>query len=507
LNYGILKKTLRDYPGSIEVYLKCQDYLLSAGLENSENMRKLENNLAQGYGFNGDAKKAVSILKMSLDRAEQKSDRLQTHILLVNIANMQIELHEFESAISCLEKAIAYFTDTKNHQHLATAYLCLARLYEEKGDYPHAFEQMEQQYYATQRHFQEFCANQTVIYQKRIDSLRSEFFALCSQGEFDHGSHRQPSEIELVGKHPLVGKAKSQAILAAKYPYVNVMITGESGTGKEIIARLIHNAGQAKNPMVAVNAAAIPQTLLESELFGHVKGAFTGAIGERKGKFVQANNGTLFLDEISDMPLECQAKLLRAIEYQRITPVGSDKEISVKCRIICATNQNLMDLIRENKFRLDLYHRLNKVEIYLPPLREREQDIIELTRHFARYFAAEFKQPVPEIEDGFFQLLENYRFPGNVRELMNIVERIFILAPGRLWTGDFLTDLLPAPHYNASLPHSVSTSLQNSERQILIDALNQTNWVQKEAAALLGMTESTLSRHIRKLGINRSCNS
>ncbi len=254
--------------------------------------------------------------------------------------------------------------------------------------------------------------------------------------------------------------------------------------------------------MVAINASAIPANLIESELFGHTKGAFTGAVSEQKGKFQLANNSTLFLDEIAEMPLDMQSKLLRAIEYQAITPVGSDKEIKVRCRIICATNQDLRELIQANKFRLDLYHRLNKVEINLPPLRDRLSDLGLLTEYYVQRFSSEYKHPVPKISEGFFERLKNYSFPGNIRELANMIERIFILKARSYWDADILEGILPNGFGGRKQDQrAASQQMKNMEYQLILNALEQCNWVQKEAAVMLNMTESTLSRHIKKLQI------
>jgi len=255
---------------------------------------------------------------------------------------------------------------------------------------------------------------------------------------------------------------------------------------------------------VAVNASALPPNLMESELFGHVRGSFTGAVSDHKGKFVQADRSTLFLDEISEMPLELQAKLLRAIETHSITPVGGNRDIAVNCRIISATNRRMSELIHKNLFRLDLYHRLNKVEIHLPPLRERLSDLELLCEHFVERFAKEFALPVPKLEDSFYSRLQKYHFPGNIRELMNIVERIFILKPKLSWDR-FQLDGLVDETTNQSLvgTGSIQENMEQTEYQLILGALQKANWVQKEAARLLGMTESTLSRHKKRLGIIR----
>jgi two-component system response regulator PilR (NtrC family) len=220
--------------------------------------------------------------------------------------------------------------------------------------------------------------------------------------------------------------------------------------------------------------------------------------------FLLADKGTLFLDEISDMPVEAQVKLLRAIETHSIQPVGSDKEIPVNCRIICTSNKDITKLIHANQFRLDLYHRLNKVEIHLPSLRERLSDLEMITYFFVERCAKEFRVPVPTLSDSFFTRLRDHSFPGNVRELANLIERIFILNPNAKWDTGVLDGVLPHMK-EVDLPamKPVSHHLNDTETQMITDAMNRCNWVQKEAAKLLKMSESSLSRHIKKLNISR----
>ena len=208
-----------------------------------------------------------------------------------------------------------------------------------------------------------------------------------------------------------------------------VLITGPNGAGKELVAHAIHaQSERSKGPMVEVNCAAIPSELIESELFGHVKGSFTGAIKDKQGKFELANNGTIFLDEIGDMSLVAQAKVLRALQESKVSPVGSDKEIKVDVRVLAATNKNMQKEIEAGKFREDLYHRLSVIEIYVPPLDERKEDIPQLVEHFSRMIADEQGNAQKEFEPKAIETLQNFVWTGNIRELRNIVERLVILG-------------------------------------------------------------------------------
>ena len=211
-----------------------------------------------------------------------------------------------------------------------------------------------------------------------------------------------------------------------------VLVTGESGTGKELIARAIHNLGsRAKKPFVAVSCGAIPETLIEAELFGHEKGAFTGTVGAREGYFEQAEDGTLFLDEIGDLSLFTQVKLLRVLQQMEFSRLGSNKLIPLRARLIFATHQDLSKLVAEGKFRQDLYYRINVMRIESPPLQDRPEDIPLIARHFMRHYAGVFQKPMDSIEPDALEMLQGYAWPGNVRELENVMQRAIILAPGR----------------------------------------------------------------------------
>ena len=319
-------------------------------------------------------------------------------------------------------------------------------------------------------------------------------------------------EKNLVGRSPAI-RAVRQSIQEISASMSNVLITGESGTGKDVVARAIHYSGpRASAPFVAINCAAIPESLLESELFGHVKGAFTGATAARPGRFVQADSGTLFLDEIGDMPLTLQAKILRCIQEKIIEPVGSHVSRKVDVRIIAATNQDLAAAISQGRFRQDLYYRLNVYPIALPPLREHTEDIGPLAEHFAGLFAAATgKNPVAFTEDAI-QVMREYPWPGNVRELENCVERLSIVMPGGTVTPEKLTSYAflagspsapdPCPESEQSaFPLDLDRRLEEFERQLILRALEKAEGVQVKAAELLNISERSIWHRIKKLGI------
>jgi DNA-binding NtrC family response regulator len=283
-----------------------------------------------------------------------------------------------------------------------------------------------------------------------------------------------------------------------------VLVVGESGTGKELIARAIHYSGdRAGKPFITVSCAALAETLLESELFGYEKGAFTGASNQSKGKFELADGGTIFLDEIGDISPKLQADLLRVLQERTFYRLGGTQEIRVDVRVIAATNKDLAHEVRDGRFRDDLYYRLNVIEVRIPPLRERREDIPLLARHFVEQLSHELGKPVGEISEGALRVLIDYDWPGNVRELENAVERAIVTCRGPVLTEDgfaFLTQMLPARAGWAIPPNM---SLQELERQAITVTLQRTQGNMKEAAVLLGIDRSTLYEKVKRYEIPR----
>jgi formate hydrogenlyase transcriptional activator len=287
-----------------------------------------------------------------------------------------------------------------------------------------------------------------------------------------------------------------------------VLIYGETGTGKELIARAVHDLSPRRsNTFVKVNCAAIPATLLESELFGHERGAFTGAVASRMGRFEVANHGTLFLDEIGELPVELQPKLLRVLQEHEFERLGSTRTLHVDVRLIAATNRDLDELIQEHKFRSDLYYRLNVFPIYIPPLRERPEDIPPLVRHYVKHFSSRLGKAIDTIPVETMDTLVHYPWLGNVRELQNVLERASILAPDRVLrisSEDLSTPGHAHPPQTGQSGHR-RTALDDAQRERIVTALEETNWIvagPKGAAARLGIKRSTLQSRMQKLGIH-----
>jgi len=285
-----------------------------------------------------------------------------------------------------------------------------------------------------------------------------------------------------------------------------VLIMGESGTGKEIVAKAIHFNGHRKDkPFIAVHCGAIPENLLESELFGHTKGAFTGAVRDKIGKFEAADQGTIFLDEIGTMPMHLQTKLLRVLQEQEVERIGSNRSIKLDVRVVSATNQNLEEDVKTGNFRDDLFYRLNVIPLNLPPLRERREDILPLVKHFLHKNCKEMKRPMMSLAKEALEALELYRWPGNVRELENIVERTVALTEGNQIILDDLPSAIRMEATTRVVEQGVDLvkTVNEIEKKMIAEALTLTNGVKARAAAMLNLNRTTLVEKMRRLGMER----
>jgi transcriptional regulator with GAF, ATPase, and Fis domain len=283
-----------------------------------------------------------------------------------------------------------------------------------------------------------------------------------------------------------------------------VLVNGESGTGKELVARAIHaRSAQRAMPMIKVNCAAIPETLLESELFGHVRGAFTGATFTKKGRFSLADGGTIFLDEIGTISLSVQAKLLRVLQDREFEPLGAERTHRVDVRVIAATNRDLRQLVADGKFMEDLYYRLNVIPIAMPPLRDRRDDIVLLVDHFVRRFAERTGKPIDGVEEKTMTELSRYEWPGNVRELENTIERAVVLTTGPILTSRsiWLMSATVTPTAAAVPSLKLHQNLEWAERETMRRALEQSRGVKKDAAELMGISQRALSHYLAKYRI------
>jgi formate hydrogenlyase transcriptional activator len=306
---------------------------------------------------------------------------------------------------------------------------------------------------------------------------------------------------QLIGNSPALESVLGQVERVAPTDST-VLIQGETGTGKELIARAIHNiSSRCGHSFVKLNCAAIPLDLLESELFGHEKGAFTGAIAQRIGRFELADKGTLFLDEVGDIPLALQPKLLRVLQEQEFERLGSGRTHQVNVRLVAATNRDLTEMVKRSEFRSDLYYRLNVFPILLPPLRERREDIPALVAHFVEIFGRRMGRQIEHIPSETMSALNSHQWPGNIRELQNLIERAVILS-----NDGVLPDPLPSARAQHVISSHAATTLKDFERTLIVNTLEGVGWViggPKGAAAKLGLKRTTLICKMQRLGIFR----
>jgi DNA-binding NtrC family response regulator len=334
-----------------------------------------------------------------------------------------------------------------------------------------------------------------VVVTRAIDHqrLRTEYRYLRSERDeqFDHYGIVGRSRVmeEIIQRAERVAETKS-----------TVLITGETGTGKELIARAIHNrSAQRDMPLIRVNCAAIPESLLESELFGHVRGAFTGAATTKKGKFALADGGTIFLDEIGTMSPALQSKLLRVLQEREFEPLGSERTEKIDVRVIAATNRDLRQMVAEGKFQEDLFYRLNVIPMELPPLRERRDDIPALVDHFLKKHAQRTGRRIERIDDGVLAQLQQYDWPGNVRELENVIERAVVLSTGPVITARAISVLGSAAPPSSGLPSlKLRQNIEWVEKETIRRALESARGIKKDAAELMGISQRALSYYLAK---------
>jgi len=317
-------------------------------------------------------------------------------------------------------------------------------------------------------------------------------------GSGDQASYERKFE-QVIGNSPALESVLEQVERVAPTDST-VLIQGETGTGKELIAHAIHNlSSRCGRPFVRLNCAAIPLDLLESELFGHEKGAFTGAIAQKIGRFELADKGTLFLDEVGDIPPALQPKLLRVLQEQEFERLGSTRTHQVDVRLVAATNRNLMEMANRSEFRSDLYYRLNVFPVLLPPLRDRREDIPALVAHFVGIYGHRMSRQIEHIPPTTMSALTSYQWPGNIRELQNLIERAVILSNDGVLPN-------PLPAADSGITASAATTLRESERILILRTLEAVGWViggPKGAAAKLGLKRTTLIHKMQKLGISR----
>jgi two-component system response regulator HydG len=311
----------------------------------------------------------------------------------------------------------------------------------------------------------------------------------------------------IIGRSPKILEIFETLALVAPTE-ATILILGESGTGKELIAYAIHrNSSRQKKPLVKLNCAALQESLLESELFGHERGAFTGAVTRKEGRFQQADGGSIFLDEIGDMTLNTQSKMLRVLQEKEFEPVGGTRTIKVDVRVIAATNKDLLQEVQAGRFREDLYYRLNVVSLNMPSLRERQEDIPLLVEHFLKIYAKKNRRPTKGVEPGVLDVFHRYQWPGNVRELENAIERAVIMCPGEFLRGEDLPLSLRSPGPEAATGEvgiKAGVSMREMEKQLILKTLEETRGNKSKAARLLGISRRTLLNKLQEYRVGNA---
>ncbi len=479
------------FPQKALTYLdNCYALSLEKKFDQPEFYMDLYNNYAIAHALNEDFDQAITFLDKATAYAKDIGDKIAEQEIYLNLAKILLNVRQFDKAEALLLRSLKSSKKYKLHDHILVAKEILAKLYLSKKDYPKSFKLMQKIHRELR---------------KEITQLKDEYHRSEVQNFNFNCDNKTPQTQtnsslykEFVGISDCARKVLHDAMLVAKQANVNVLIRGESGTGKEVVANLIHKHSLRKDyPFVPINAAAISSSLMESELFGHKKGSYTGAITNEKGIFLKAHKGTLFIDEITEIPVEFQAKLLRVLESKKVIPVGSNSEVNFDTRIISSTNRSINDMVAKDLFRLDLFYRINTIEIFLPPLRDRKEDIPILVEHFVNIFCNDNKWIVPTIDSSFIQRLQEYSFPGNIRELKNIIEKLFILGESSSWNAcllDKVCDLGKVIKKNEKHEES-------SEKERIIKALIRFKGIRRDAARFLDMSNSTMTRRIDKYGL------
>ncbi len=460
----------------------------------------ISGNIGSIYLKINDFNNALKYYKIGLNITKETGNKKIEAVTKLNMGYAYEQLNNEKSALQYLQESLKIAQKFKFELVIQNIYNALSDIFKKKADYKTALEYHEKYSETKDKILNKEMINKISNLQKKYEETSKKLLETKKHNSLISVALKKSINMNFVGESKKIRKVLDLAMTAAANKDANVLITGETGTGKEIIANIIHYASARKNNLfVAVNTSSVPESLAESEFFGYIKGAFTGAINDKTGYLEYANKGTLFLDEIADTPPQLQAKLLRVLDNKKIKHIGSNKEIQVDFRIISATNKDVDELIKNNKFRMDLLYRLNTIEINIPPLRERPADIKPLLFSFVQEFSKSLNKPMPKINSALVDKLKKYHFPGNVRELKNMIERAIIIMN---------SDTLEPEHFDTRTINELETSsveiikyktIDKMEKQMIIDALKETNNNRTRAARLLGISHSTLLRKLKKI--------
>ncbi|PKN73769.1 MAG: hypothetical protein CVU50_00860 [Candidatus Cloacimonetes bacterium HGW-Cloacimonetes-3] len=484
---------------TLSLYLEAREYL---GANDSVIFKiALINNIGGCYENAGDFIPALEQYHEALQLAEDNQIVKYTPKIHKHIGTVYYKQGLFDLALEKLLLSLELSTKDNARLDMLHCYGALCDVYTAKHEFETALNYQRKVTELKDAMFNEELVEKLSSLQKKYDETSVRLAEVQKQNSLVTEALKKAIKMSFVGVSQSIRQVHELAMTAALHSNTNVLITGESGVGKEIIARLIHFAGPERRGLfVDVNCSSIPESLAESEFFGHTKGAFTGAMHDKAGFLEEANNGTLFLDEIADTPQLLQAKFLRVLETRQVKRLGSNKAIKVDFRLISATNKDISELIQNSGFRADLLYRINTLEIHIPPLRDRKEDIEPILEHYLQEFARIMKKNVPRYDNSLLNYLYSYDFPGNVREFKNMIEKAMILLKGNVLTKDDFTVCLAPVIDSVPTKHSSSTpTMEEMGKQMILDALQAAEGNHTKAAKVLGISYSTFKRKLKAI--------
>jgi transcriptional regulator with PAS, ATPase and Fis domain len=504
LYYTVLSNMANIYIESrhlIEAFELLEETIEYAKLSgNKEFMAGSEVNIALIYYLQNDFNEAETHILQAFTFCKSCHNQRIFNNALVIYADILIKQKAYRKALDYLIKYEAHVEDEGNQERVKMLFKKMSECYEKLKDFKSAW--------LSAKKYISICEKIKKESQKEIEELKSNP-VLHNKVEgfyfFKEGTSFISKELSIRIGSPIIGKSKklenviNQTILAAGSDYANVLITGESGTGKELLARLLHFCSQRKKEQfIAINSALFTSSLAQSSIFGHTKGAFTGAVSNQAGYLELAHKGTLFLDEIGDMPLDIQTAFLRVIEDKKILPLGSNQYKKVSFRLVSATHQDIKSMTEDKTFRLDLYNRINTIQIHIPPLRERKEDIPLIINYILNDLCTKLNKNIPELSTPAINYLCDYDYPGNIRELNNLMQRIILFNKKNKISLEDIYDVIPQKETSNSNQAPSNLNLADMEKFLIHQAMEKCNNVQIEACKLLGISSYSLNRKLKK---------
>ncbi|MCF7918328.1 MAG: sigma 54-interacting transcriptional regulator [Candidatus Cloacimonetes bacterium] len=486
-----------DTEKTLEYYLEALPYVEESGLTHI--LAIVKNNIGGVYEDREELDQALEYYQEALELIRESEINKNRTFYLKHIGTVYFKQQNFREALKYLKTSLKDALKMNLVQEVEEIYHLLSKVYKAQQNFEKSLMNFEKYSELKDKRLNSEVIEKISNLQKKYEDAKKQLVNTQRKSSLISEVLKKQMSMNLIGRSNAIKEVHELAMKAAQHQDTNVLITGESGTGKEIIAHIIHFASNRKDSMIIpVNCSSIPETLMESEFFGHKKGSFTGALADKTGYLEEADKGTLFLDEIGDMPASLQAKLLRVLESKKIKPIGSSKEMQIDFRLIAATNKDINQLIEDNIFRVDLFYRINTIEIYIPPLRERKSDIEPLVHFFISEYAQALKKPLPKIALDVMEQLENYSFPGNVRELRNMVERAMIMLRTDTLSAECF-NLRSAPVLSTQTTGMDITTLEEMEREMILGTLDRTGNNHSKTARILGISYSTLNRKLKQM--------